>query len=141
MGSIPFQEFVFLYKIIFKYLAGGSTTTGRASIDVTPTRFGMTSVTLTSTASDHNLLSNRNPITADAHLASSIAYASAPDNANTALTSSHVQGAIEELEDIVATKLTSINGIATELIVNNSAAGDVPLSVNAIAGTTADLQD
>jgi hypothetical protein len=131
-GALPFQEFVFIYQLSFRRVSGG-TTSGNAELAANPSLFAFNSATLSTSANDHNLLSNRDA--SGAHPATAVAYDPAVVNLLSAI---NTQTAIDEL---ATEKLDKLNGTATELIVNNNAIGDVSLIVNSITGTTALLQD
>jgi hypothetical protein len=71
LSYIPFQEYVFLYQITYVRTSGGSTDVGKASIAANPVRQGISRSIITGSASNHNILSDRNVF--GAHLAGAIA--------------------------------------------------------------------
>lgn len=110
LTALSFQEMAFLYRITYKRTNGGVEANGRAEI-VSATKIKPQDTKVTALVGDHSLLTNRN------------------------LADQHTISSITDLTTQLAAKAPLIEPTFT-----NNAIGDIPVIVDAIAGTTGNLQ-
>lgn len=106
-------------------------TTGSEATDITTSTANFTDILSTA---DTDVQKALDTLDKHSHPASAISY----DSTASSLSATNSQTAIDEL---ATEKLNVSNGTATELTVINNATGDVALKVNAISGTTNNLQE
>jgi len=121
-GTLPFEEVVPLYRIIYRTGAGYGTS-GRGRIEQIDSISGNTLASLPGTPSDHNSLGGRTA--ADVHPASSVTF-----TPYSSISSVTVQAAIEELaaSALVRTVGITIDGGGSEITAGLKGFVQIPFS-------------